>query len=123
MHGKSILIVEDDRTNREAMARLACHAGFDVDTAATLAEARQKLPNNGCILLDLVLPDGRGLDLLRHIRAEQLPIYVAIVSGSMGAGDLEPYHTLGPDAVFAKPVKPDDILHWLARHCPAKAAH
>jgi two-component system response regulator RegA len=121
MQGRSILIVEDDRTNREAMARLACHAGFDVETAATLAEAIQKLPADGCILLDLVLPDGRGLDLLKHIRNERLPIHVAIVSGSMAAGDLQPYHALRPDAVFVKPVKPDDVLHWLSRHCPASA--
>jgi CheY-like chemotaxis protein len=119
--GSSILIVEDDRTNREAMARLACHAGFDVDTASTLAEAWAKLPANGCILLDIVLPDGRGLDLLRHIREEKLPIHVAIVSGSLAAGDLEPYDSLRPDAVFVKPVKPDDVLHWLGSHCPAKA--
>ena len=115
---RSILIVEDDRTNRDAMARLARHAGFDVETAACLAEAREKLPQNGCILLDLVLPDGRGLDLLRHIREEKLPIHVAIVSGSMQAGELEPYESLRPDAVFVKPVKPDDVMHWLGRHCP-----
>jgi len=118
----SILIVEDDRVNREAMARLARHAGFDVDTASTLAEAREKLPASGCMLLDLVLPDGRGLDLLKQIRLENRPVHVAIVSGSMGAGDIQPFATLRPDAVFVKPVKPDDVLHWLGRHCSAKAS-
>ena len=120
-YGTSILIVEDDRVNREAMARLARHAGFDVDTAASLAEARDKLPASGCILLDIVLPDGRGLDLLRQIREENRPLHVAIVSGSMAMGDLGAYETFDPDAVFVKPVKPDDVLHWLGRHCPAKA--
>ena len=36
---------------------LIADEGFDVDTASTLAEAREKLPASGCMLLDLVLPD------------------------------------------------------------------
>jgi two-component system response regulator AtoC len=68
MAGERILIVEDDPLLLSVLAERLQREGLDVTTAATLAEARKALdaadPDVG--LLDLRLPDGEGLSLLRE---------------------------------------------------------
>jgi two-component system response regulator AtoC len=68
MAGERILIVEDDPLLLSVLAERLKREGLDVTTAATLAEARKALdaadPDVG--LLDLRLPDGEGLSLLRE---------------------------------------------------------
>ena len=68
MAGERILIVEDDPLLLSVLAERLRREGLDVTTAATLAEARKALdaadPDVG--LLDLRLPDGEGLALLRE---------------------------------------------------------
>lgn len=68
MAGERILIVEDDPLLLSVLAERLRREGLDVTTAATLAEARKALdaadPDVG--LLDLRLPDGEGLSLLRE---------------------------------------------------------
>src|SRR5688500_10508350 len=84
------LIVEAHGTTREAMSRLLKHLGVAVDSAASLADAREKLlaaaaaasPPH-CVLIDEQLPDGRGTDLVTDVRAAGAPVRVAIVSGSV----------------------------------------
>jgi DNA-binding NtrC family response regulator len=62
-----LLLVEDDPDQREALAELAGHAGFQVHAAGSVAEARRLLGNGtvpDVLLSDLKLPDGSGLELL-----------------------------------------------------------
>ncbi|HKI86057.1 MAG TPA: sigma-54 dependent transcriptional regulator [Thermoanaerobaculia bacterium] len=60
------LIVDDDEDTRSALAELVEGQGFTVTTAGALVEARSKgeerIPD--VVLVDLVLPDGDGMDLL-----------------------------------------------------------
>ncbi|WP_347554703.1 sigma-54 dependent transcriptional regulator [Robbsia sp. KACC 23696] len=60
------LIVEDDPNSLSGLAAILDADGFSVDTAMTLAEARQALTRfiPDVVLIDLNLPDGKGLDLL-----------------------------------------------------------
>ena len=61
------LVVDDDAGFRSSLAALVAREGFAVVEAASLAEARARLAEAGAdvILVDLGLPDGSGLDLLR----------------------------------------------------------
>ena len=63
-----ILLIEDDRELREVIAASLRQARFVVESAATLVDARTKVAayEYDCILLDIMLPDGSGLDLLRE---------------------------------------------------------
>lgn len=65
-----VLIVEDDASLREIMLRALKQEGYVVEYASTFSEADIKLAgyNYDCILLDIMLPDGSGLDLLEHLR-------------------------------------------------------
>ncbi len=87
-----ILVVEDDVTTAESLCQLLAIVGFEFLRATDLAAARNILskPDHGCclVLLDLVLPDGDGLDFLRWIRAtipggEPLPVIVVTSKDSM----------------------------------------
>lgn len=76
------LIVEDDPNSLSGLSAILAADGFSVDTAATLADARAALTRviPDVVLVDLNLPDGRGLDLLQHLPAQPpggaLPVIV-----------------------------------------------
>src|SRR5689334_3256215 len=62
------LIIDDDESASTALAELVADEGFSTATAGSLAEARDRLRNApDVILLDLVLPDGNGMELLRDL--------------------------------------------------------
>ena len=67
-----ILIVEDDADLREITERSLLKERYLVETADTYKAARQKalVYEYDCILLDIMLPDGNGLDLLRDLQKE-----------------------------------------------------
>jgi len=67
-----ILIVEDERRLAEHVAKGLREEGFAADLAPTLARARSLMIENpyDLVLLDLMLPDGDGLTLLREWRQE-----------------------------------------------------
>jgi DNA-binding response OmpR family regulator len=74
------LLVEDDAVLREVVQRSLGDAGHRVDVAATAADARHLLRVQpfDAVLLDLNLPDGSGLSVLRDARArgERTPVLV-----------------------------------------------
>ncbi|HXJ36571.1 MAG TPA: sigma-54 dependent transcriptional regulator [Candidatus Eisenbacteria bacterium] len=74
------LVVDDDVTFQEAIAELVREEGFEVATAATLAEARVGLAASppDVVLLDINLPDGSGLDLLRQADGPVAPEFVLV---------------------------------------------
>jgi two-component system OmpR family response regulator len=113
---RKTLVVEDDRVARLALTKILESLGQEVDTAATLAEGHEKLAGGiQCMLLDLVLPDGDGIEILRRVRAENRPIRVAVTTGISDPDLLVPIYALNPDAVFHKPLHLPDIARWLLR--------
>jgi CheY-like chemotaxis protein len=107
------LIVDDDPVSREALLKILRLMGLQATAAACLSEgirALQDAPHN--IILDLMLPDGSGLDILRQIRQQQLPVRVALLTGA-DKPLIAAAQALLPDAVFAKPVDLRLLLDWL----------
>ncbi|HEY0844690.1 MAG TPA: PAS domain S-box protein [Noviherbaspirillum sp.] len=76
-----VLHVEDDRDLVEVVATLLQPA-FSVSHAATLADARDKLTHDGysLILLDLILPDGHGSELLASLPPRNATTPVVVFS-------------------------------------------
>ena len=70
MTGARVLVVDDEPQILRALQTNLRGAGYDVDTAATaksaLATAAMRPPD--AVILDLVLPDGRGTDVCRELR-------------------------------------------------------
>jgi two-component system, NtrC family, response regulator AtoC len=82
---KKVLIVDDEAGVREGLARVVASRGHSAHEASSLAEARAALLSTrfDCILLDLRLRDGDGLDLLTEVRRREdgPPVIVATAYG------------------------------------------
>jgi two-component system OmpR family response regulator len=81
-----LLLVEDDAQLASRLAERLRASGFAVDVARNFAEgeAWPDLDKIGAVILDLNLPDGSGMDLLRHWRARRLvcPVIILTARGS-----------------------------------------
>jgi DNA-binding NtrC family response regulator len=120
-----ILLVEDDPSVRAGLAQLLSDHGYSVRAAATLGEGRRFLadPRPAVCLLDLNLPDGNGLELLREVARRNLPLRIVV----MTAFSLQ--HLRPDDAAhvlvdwLAKPVAPDALLRAVGRACDLARGH
>lgn len=112
--GCRVLILEDHRPSLSGLDLTLRIHGFSTCPCATMAEAMAKLDGQEIALLDLMLPDGSGLEVLRRIRDEGRPTRVAIVSAQDVPAD--ELRAQGCDAVFPKPLtsnRLDALIRWL----------
>jgi len=109
-----VLIVEDDPPARIATHFLCLRLGFETASAATLAEAVPLLaPPPDVMLLDLMLPDGNGLELLRRVREWGMNTRVVVATGAYDWQLLEQVKALRPHFVLLKPLNWEVVRHWL----------
>jgi two-component system response regulator AtoC len=85
----TILIVEDERGVREGLVRAVESKGYRAVGAAGIAEARARLSEGSieCVLLDVRLKDGSGLELLREIRHDLAPDVPVIMATAYSDSD------------------------------------
>jgi DNA-binding NtrC family response regulator len=78
-----LLIVEDEADAAASLELLLEPRGYQVRTAATAAEARKRQEewHPGLVLMDLMLPDASGLDLLVEFKAANPEVQVIMVTG------------------------------------------
>jgi signal transduction histidine kinase len=78
-----LLVVDDEAGIREGCRRVLEPEGYRVEMAANLVEARLRLmgPPFELVLLDVMLPDGRGIELLEDIQRRDPDTVVAIITG------------------------------------------
>ena len=113
------MIVEDDRSARRAVAAILTRQGFAVSEVGTVAEAlgalvvRPQLPPPDWILLDLMLPDGCGIDVIRRAQHEHVPSKICVITGCC-AELLEEARTAGVAHAFTKPL---DVKRLMAALC------
>ncbi|PZX55464.1 response regulator receiver domain-containing protein [Algoriphagus ratkowskyi] len=82
MKKKLILVIDDEPEIRSLLSRFLERKGFSVIAAGTLEEGR-RLFNNfkpELVFLDVNLPDGNGLNELKHINAGDFPSKVIMMS-------------------------------------------
>ncbi len=79
---KTVLIVDDDERFTEALTRALQSRGIEARTAASLAAAKRALAQDipQLLLLDLMLPDGSGLELLEEF-GERRPGCITLITG------------------------------------------
>jgi PAS domain S-box-containing protein len=112
----SVLVVEDDPQDQAALISTLTQAGFNVETAATgaqaIARAREKAFS--AVTLDLLLPDMTGLDVLASIRAEGLNCDVPVVVVTVVAGRSSVAGFAVSD-ILPKPIQKSALLAALRR--------
>src|ERR1035441_6793601 len=77
-----LLVVEDNALLSQLLAKGLATAGYETDLLATAAEARAALMTTSyaAVILDLGLPDGDGLSILRELRHRKDPTPVLVAS-------------------------------------------
>ena len=112
---KRILVVDDETVMQELIRAILERFGFELLPALTVASAveilRQK-PLPDLVLLDMVLPDIDGLELLRQIREtkvfDSLPII--IVSAAVDSDRIRKGLDMGADRYITKPAISHNLL-------------
>jgi PAS domain S-box-containing protein len=114
----SILVIEAEPSIARLLQHLLQRAGYRVLQANSLAQARALLTSEpvAALTLDLDLPDGDGLQLLRELRANpasrRLPV---LVLGSASAPEQLPAEDLQAIDWLAKPIDPQRLIVSLQR--------
>ena len=104
-HTMKILIVEDERELSDSIAAYLGVENYLCEQAFTYADAKMKLGiyEYDCVLLDLMLPGGDGLDLLRYMRGRRNPAGVIIISAKDSLDDKVKGLGIGADDYLSKP--------------------
>lgn len=105
-----ILIVEDSKTIRDIVTDSFTGEGYDVDSAESAQELKAKLKTikPDTILLDLILPDGDGLSLIKNIR-EYTDVPVIVISGKADMVDKVVGLEMGADDYVGKPLQMKEL--------------
>lgn len=107
----SILVVEDDPAIRTSLREALERGGYRVEEAPSVEEALgTSVAAMDLVLLDLMLPDGNGLDVLAGLRRERpfLPVIVLTAKGEQ-ADRVEGLRS-GADDYIVKPFGVDELL-------------
>jgi DNA-binding response OmpR family regulator len=117
-----ILVVEDEPAIAESIAYSLRRDGFQVVIAPTLAGAEREVSNADLVVLDLMLPDGSGFDLIGQIRRRHLGTAVIVLSSRDGEADRVAALETGADDYVNKPFSPREIVARV-RAVLRRAAH
>ena len=122
-----LLLVEDDldmgRSLQQALA-VAGHTSVWLRSAAA-AEAAADFDLHECVLLDLNLPDGHGLDLLRRWRRRGLAVPLIVITASDSLGDRLLGLDEGADDFIVKPFAVEELVsrvHAVTRRVARQAS-
>jgi DNA-binding response OmpR family regulator len=120
----NVLVVDDEPAIRESLAFALQREGFGIAEAGTLREARAKAGAADLLLLDLVLPDGNGLEFLRALRVKS-DVPVIVLTSRDEETDRVVGLEMGADDYVLKPFSPREVaarVRAVLRRSTAKAA-
>ena len=109
-----LLLIDDDVRLTDMVGDYLRRSGFEVDTAGSLAAGRDRLKqaHYDALVLDLMLPDGDGLDFTRELRAQartrRLPLLMLTARGE--PTDRIVGLEIGADDYLGKPFEPRELL-------------
>ena len=118
----SLLIVDDEANILSSLQGALGREGYQVDGAATLTEARAKLREAyDVVLLDVLLPDGSGLDVLAEIMGATADTVVIMMSGHASIDAAVSATRLGAFDFLEKPISLERLLVLLRNAAVAQS--
>jgi DNA-binding NtrC family response regulator len=114
-----VLIVDDDETLRDLLARELSRSGHRVRQAADAAQALVRLAEEepDVVLLDLMLPDRPGIEVLRQLRAERPTVEVVVLTAHGTIDTALAAMKLGAHDYLRKPCHLQELELTLERAC------
>ncbi len=112
-----ILLVDDEKSILDLMSSFLGDLGYEVGTAATVAEGLQKAETLSpeLILLDVHLPDGTGLDLLKVVMTTQPGVSVVMITANVDLKVAVEAIQRGAEDYLAKPLNLEELELLLKR--------
>lgn len=106
-----LLLIDDDVELCELLSSWLAHEGFHVRACHDGQSARRALAESApaAVVLDVMLPDGSGLELLKQLRAEHAELPVVMLSARGEPLDRILGLELGADDYLAKPCDPREL--------------
>jgi FixJ family two-component response regulator len=120
----SVHVLDDDAYVRRGLERQLRVHGWNVKTYASVAEFEESnaATEPGCLLLDLRIPDGSGLDLLARLEQSGTPLSVVLVSGYGDVPSTVRAMRLGALDFLTKPINEDRLLEAVSQATARSAA-
>ncbi|OGP76104.1 MAG: hypothetical protein A2Z40_02070 [Deltaproteobacteria bacterium RBG_19FT_COMBO_60_16] len=108
----NILVVDDDPVFTQFTQNLLIEKGMKVTTAFNKATAMEYLDNHhfSCVILDIFLPDGNGVDLVKPFRAKGMNIPIIMVSGQGDVEEVVRAMKDGANDYIKKPFRREELL-------------
>lgn len=108
----TVHVIDDDAAVRRSLRMLVLSAGFLVETYASAAEylARDPADRQGCILLDVQMPNMDGLTFLERQAALQTPLPVIVITGQSDIETVVKAMRLGAVEYLQKPFTDDALF-------------
>ncbi len=98
---------------RRGMRKLLSSRGVIVTEADCLQRGFELLSNQDWLLCDLMLPDGLGLELMRHVRSLDVEMKIALVTATGDSKLIEEIHLFGPELYLRKPIDSNLLLNTI----------
>src|SRR5688572_10620802 len=111
-NAQRILVVDDDPEIRKLLARYIESQGFRVLLAANCRELHDRLATNAVdlIVLDVMLPDGSGLEVCRDLRAQRSSVPIILLTALKEDVDRIIGLEIGADDYLGKPFNPRELV-------------
>ncbi|WP_456342982.1 response regulator, partial [Thermovibrio sp.] len=106
-----VLVLEDEASLRDILALILEDFGYEVEEAGSLKEAREKLNEEefDLALVDLRLPDGSGMELVREIKRRSPETEVIIITAYASTETVKEAFELGVYDYVEKPFNINDL--------------
>lgn len=110
-----ILVVDDSWLIRQTVANMLKRAGFEMILAENGGQALEKCATHtfDCILLDLLMPDMSGLDVVQKIKEKGITTPVIILTADIQSTTQQRCHDAGVADFLIKPPKEEHLIYKL----------
>ena len=113
----SILVVEDSWLTRRVICKILRAEGYETNEASSGPEALELLETltPDCMLLDLLMPDMEGREVLQALRERGIKVPVIVITADIQSTTREECMELGALAVIHKMPNSDELVGWIKK--------